>query len=158
MEEHTHPIDGEILYATSPIEWESELGDQAREIRFEVFVHEQKVPPNSELDEIDPIAMHVLSRDPAGTPRGTGRLFADPKDPSCAHIGRMAVLKAARGSGCGASIMRTLIAEARRRGFKRIVLSAQTHAIPFYEKFGFRADGPTYPDCGIPHRDMWLSL
>ena len=145
-------------YRTDPIEWESQDGAIARSIRFEVFVDEQKVPPESELDDIDPIAIHVLSFCAEGVPRGTGRLFPDAADPTCAHIGRMAVLKAARGSGCGAAIMDALIAEARARGYRRLVLSAQEHAIGFYEKFGFQAHGPTYLDCNIPHREMTLNL
>ena len=60
-------------YRTDPIEWESQDGAIARSIRFEVFVDEQKVPPESELDDIDPIAIHVLSFCAEGVPRGTVR-------------------------------------------------------------------------------------
>jgi predicted GNAT family N-acyltransferase len=158
MDEQDQSAAEQSSYATRPIDWESLQGEEARRIRFKVFVDEQKVPEHSELDDIDPIALHVISHDSEGVPHGTGRLFTDPVDPTCAHIGRMAVLKASRGTGCGASIMRALIKEARKRGYKRIVLSAQEHAIAFYEKFGFQASGPTYMDCNIPHRDMWLVL
>jgi predicted GNAT family N-acyltransferase len=145
-------------YVVRPIEWESLEGEEARRIRFEVFVREQKVPPESELDDIDPIALHVLSSDAGETPCGTGRLFQDPDDASCAHIGRMAVVHDARGTGCGAAMVRALLDEARRLGYRRVELSSQEHAVAFYRKFGFEPRGEQYMDCGIPHCDMELDL
>ena len=70
----------------------------------------------------------------------------------------MAVLRSARHSGCGTAIMRALMAEARSRGFRRIVLSAQKHAVPFYASFGFVVESDEYMDCGIPHHDMGVDV
>jgi predicted GNAT family N-acyltransferase len=70
------------------------------------------------------------------------------------HIGRMAVRKPWRGQGVGALVMEHLMERARQRGDREVVLSAQTHAVGFYEKFGFVAEGDEYLDCDIPHRDM----
>ncbi len=145
-------------YRVGPAGWNTPGFEQVRAIRFEVFVDEQRVPAEIEIDEMDPVAFHVVACDEAGGAVGTGRLFADPREPDLAHIGRMAVRAGARGSGCGAAIMQALLAEARERGFRRAVLSAQTHAIPFYAKFGFRVTGEVYDDVGIPHQDMMLNL
>lgn len=127
----------------------------AREIlavREQVFVVEQGVPPELEVDDDDPRAIHVLARDPDGRPIGTGRLTAD------GRIGRMAVLKAWRGRGVGTAILRTLLEIARQRGDRRVSLAAQTTAEPFYARFGFVAEGEPYDDAGLPHRTMRLAL
>ncbi len=131
-----------------------ELGDwaamraRAEPVRFEVFVEEQKVPAEIELDEFDAVSLHALALDAGGNVLGTGRLLPD------GHIGRMAVRACARGRGVGAALLRALMDAARRRGDREVVLSAQTHAIPFYERFGFVAEGEEYDDAGIPHRLM----
>jgi predicted GNAT family N-acyltransferase len=135
-----------------------ELGDwqrlraAAEPIRFRVFVEEQKVPAEMELDEFDAVSLHALARDAAGRALGTGRLLPD------GHIGRMAVLPQARGQGVGAALLRALMQAARDRGEREVALSAQTHAIAFYERFGFVVEGEEYDDAGIPHRMMRLVL
>jgi predicted GNAT family N-acyltransferase len=70
----------------------------------------------------------------------------------------MAVVRSVRGQGVGAAIMRALLAMARERGDAEIELGAQTHALGFYEKFGFVAFGDEYLDVSIPHRSMRLRL
>jgi predicted GNAT family N-acyltransferase len=131
-----------------------ELGDwpsvrsRAEPVRYEVFVEEQRVPAEIELDEFDPVSVHALALDGQGRVLGTGRLLPD------GHIGRMAVLKQARGRGVGSALLRRLIDAARMRGDRQLVLSAQTHAIAFYARFGFIAEGEDYDDAGIPHRTM----
>ncbi len=131
-----------------------ELGDwpsmrsSAEPVRYAVFVEEQKVPAEIELDEFDPVSVHALALDGQGRALGTGRLLPD------GHIGRMAVLKQARGRGVGSALLRRLIDAARLRGDRQLVLSAQTHAIAFYARFGFVAEGEVYDDAGIPHQRM----
>jgi len=66
----------------------------------------------------------------------------------------MAVRQPYRGQGVGAFVLQHLIDRARQRGDREVVLSAQTHALGFYEKFGFVAEGGEYLDCNIAHRDM----
>lgn len=126
--------------------WE-EAEPEAATIRFVVFVEEQKVPVEMELDEHDANCLHVIARD-AGRAVGTGRLLPD------GHIGRMAVLRDARGIGVGAAMLAVLVESARTHGDKEVVLSAQSHAIGFYRKQGFVEEGPEYLDAGIPHRTM----
>lgn len=128
-----------------------ELSALASPIRFTVFVDEQKVPVELELDEFDPLSCHALAL--AGDEAiGTGRLLPD------GHIGRMAVLAAWRGRGVGALLLQALIDEAKRRGMARVVLNAQTHALGFYARFGFVPEGEEYEEAGLPHRTMSRSL
>lgn len=127
----------------------AQLAESASKIRFDVFVDEQKVPAEIELDEFDAVSLHAVVFDGA-EPVATGRLLPD------GHIGRMAVAKSARGKGVGAIVLQRLIEEGRQRGFKELVLSAQTHAMGFYGKYGFVAEGDIYLDAGIEHKDMRL--
>ena len=120
-------------------------------IRFEVFVEEQNVPADEEVDAYDPLSIHAIAW-ANGTAAACGRLLPD------GHIGRMAVLKPFRGFGVGGLVLQHLIERARQRGDREVVLSAQTHAIGFYEKFGFAVEGGEYLDCNIPHRDMRKAL
>ncbi len=116
-------------------------------IRFEVFVEEQKVPADEEIDANDPLSIHAIVWS-NGKAAACGRLLPD------GHIGRMAVRKPFRGLGVGGLVLQHLIERARQRRDVDVVLSAQKHAIGFYEKFGFVAEGDEYLDCNIPHRDM----
>lgn len=121
-------------------------------IRIEVFVLEQGVPEEEELDDFDATAIHVLAR-LAGRPVGTGRLVivADR-----GRIGRMAVREEHRSLGVGSAIMARLLTMARERRLSEVYLAAQLQAIPFYERFGFMAEGDLHMDGGIAHR--WMSL
>jgi predicted GNAT family N-acyltransferase len=147
-----------MSYQVDLFNWDDARAEAAQAIRFAVFVDEQRVPAELELDEIDGVAVHALARDENGRACGTGRLFAAPEDATCAKIGRMAVLKECRGTGCGAALLIVLIEEARRRGFSRASLTAQTHAVGFYEKYGFSAYGPEFDEAGIPHLSMERGL
>lgn len=140
-------------FTVSIADWDVVADRSACEgLRLSVFVEEQKVPEHEEWDGQDENALHVLARDPQGEAIGTGRLLPD------GRIGRMAVAAAWRGRGVGAAILRELIRQAHERGHHEAVLSSQTHAIGFYERFGFVAEGPEYDDAGIPHRTMRLAL
>ena len=116
-------------------------------IRTTVFVEEQEVPLELEMDEYDAIATHFLLRDGA-TPLATARLV---DKHGLAKIGRVAVLKDARGRGLGLLLMQAVIEEAKRRGFTESVLDAQTYAVPFYARLGYVAEGAEFDDAGIPH-------
>ena len=123
-------------------------------IRRRVFIEEQSVPEELELDDLDATAVHLLALQD-GRPVGTARLLIEGDS---AKIGRVALLREARGTGAGAALMRAALDELRARGVRTAKLGAQTHAIGFYEKLGFTAYGPEYDDAGIPHRDMSLAL
>ncbi|MRW84721.1 GNAT family N-acetyltransferase [Pseudoduganella sp. FT26W] len=124
------------------------LNADAKLIRFEVFVEEQNVPAELEMDQMDAVCLHAVAYDADGTPIGTGRLLPD------GHIGRMAVRKIARGSGVGGELLQALMAQARARGDQYVALSAQTHAAPFYERHGFAIEGEEFYEAGIAHINM----
>jgi predicted GNAT family N-acyltransferase len=126
--------------------------EEASRIRFAVFVDEQKVPPEIEMDEHDAQCVHALAYARDGRAVGTGRLLPD------GHIGRMAVAKDWRGRGVGAAILAALVDAARRRGDVEVALSAQTHALGFYRRHGFSPEGEVYEEAGIPHQAMRRSL
>jgi predicted GNAT family N-acyltransferase len=134
-------------------DWAS-LGEDAAAIRHEVFVLEQQVPEEMELDDMDRLCLHAVAyaKDNAdvcaGTPIATGRLLPD------AHIGRMAVRKSARGGGVGSALLLRLMQAAQQRGDAGVVLSAQIHAEPFYLRHGFVREGAEYMDAGIRHVTM----
>lgn len=120
----------------------------ARAVRIAVFVIEQKVPETLEWDEMDAVSTHALVRDADSHPIATGRLLPD------GHIGRMAVSAKWRGQGLGSMVLQALMAEARKRGDRAVVLSAQLHAERFYARFGFVREGEEFMDAGIPHVQM----
>ena len=122
-----------------------------RDIRERVFIREQKVPPELEWDQTDEIADHYLAVLPDNTPAGVARLFSTLEETG--HIGRMAILPEHRGRGIGEALLRHLIQESAGR-FSELRLSAQEHAIPFYQRSGFHVCSDVYDDAGIPHYDM----
>ncbi len=130
--------------------WEI-LEEHASRIRRVVFIDEQQVPQEEEWDGLDSQCLHFLAM-LKGEPVGTARLLPD------GHIGRVAVLEHARGLGIGYRLMEAAIQAARDAGHARAVLSAQLHALAFYEQLGFVAHGDVFMDAGIPHREMTLFL
>jgi predicted GNAT family N-acyltransferase len=134
----------------------AEARAEATQIRETVFVSEQGVPADIELDLHDPQCVHALARDETGRAVGTARLL-----PSEAHgkrvvayVGRMAVLREWRGRGVGGDLLTHLIEAARSRGDTEVALSSQTHAEGFYRAHGFLPEGEEFLDAGIPHRTM----
>jgi predicted GNAT family N-acyltransferase len=123
---------------------------QAFEIRLRVFVKEQNVPADIELDSDDKRAIHFLAV-ASGRAVGTARLVIHG---GSAKIGRMAVLKTHRGKGVGRKLLQRAIAAAKKLGAKRIYLHAQVAVIGFYEKLQFRCVGPVFEEAAIPHRKM----
>lgn len=128
--------------------WE-EARHLAYPIRLTVFVNEQQVPEELELDDDDPTAWHaVMFKD--GQAIATGRLLKNGK------IGRLAVLKEYRGLGLGSELLKTLVLYGHQEGIKEFFLHAQTSAVGFYERHGFKAIGLPFEEAGIDHIQMVL--
>lgn len=133
--------------------WESARAEASR-IRFKVFVEEQGVPRNIELDQRDPDCVHALAYQHEKVV-GTGRLLPrEEGECAVAHVGRMAVLAECRGRGIGSRILESLLDKARERGEMQVALSAQVHAVEFYKNHGFQPMGEIYEEAGIAHRKM----
>ncbi|KPK06776.1 MAG: hypothetical protein AMJ64_08310 [Betaproteobacteria bacterium SG8_39] len=132
----------------------------ATPIRFAVFVKEQRVPEDIELDADDGASLHAIALNAAGEVVGTGRLLpaADERGRRISHVGRMAVLAPWRGRGVGSAILRALVDAARARGDTQIVLAAQVHAVDFYRAHGFEEEGAEFIEAGIAHRRMRRTL
>jgi predicted GNAT family N-acyltransferase len=136
------------------VETETEL-EAAIDIRFRVFVAEQHVPPEEELDEEDAGATHVIALQ-HGSTVGTGRLLV--RDSAIAVIGRMAVDQSWRRRGVGGLILDFLEEEARAQGLRRSVLHAQEYVKSFYAAHGYLEHGEPFDEVNIPHIEMRKEL
>ena len=136
------------------VQTEQEL-EGAIGVRFRVFVSEQSVPPEEELDDADATATHAIaiSQDKV---IGTGRLIV--QDESTAIIGRMAVDLEWRRHGVGGRILTFLEEEARSRGLLQSLLHAQEYVKSFYASHGYAEHGDVFLEVGIPHVEMRKGL
>ncbi len=128
--------------------------EQAWAIRRAVFIEEQHVPEEEEMDAEDADAFHALALD-GQRPVGCGRMVSHD---GYVKIGRMAVLRERRGQGIGRSILEFLMGHAKRQGFGRAVLHAQLTAEGFYLKNGYIPEGEVFEEAGIPHQRMLCDL
>lgn len=122
-----------------------------RAVRTAVFIVEQAIPEEEEWDEVDVHCVHLVAR-LDGRAVGTGRLLPD------GRIGRMAVLREARGTGVGSAMLQRLMAAASAAGHRESTLNAQVAVIPFYAAHGFQSEGEVFDECGIPHQRMRAPL
>ena len=127
--------------------WEDDR-PRLEQVRRRVFIEEQGIPESEEWDSTDPVSRHVLAITAKRDVVGTGRLEPTGK------IGRVAVLPQYRGTGVGSGIVSHLVNQATELGFTQVYLHAQATAVGFYERLGFRAEGPEFDEVGIPHRRM----
>ena len=141
-------------YSTRSLLWSSPLMEKALDLRREVFVEEQHVPEELEIDEDDRFAFHVLMlKDEEAV--ATLRMLAHGES---IKIGRVAVKKEYRKRGLGTRLMKQAIEHAVRGEFADAILDAQIESIPFYERLGFVEEGEIFMDAGIPHKRMRLKL
>ena len=133
---------------------DSSMHDIACRIRIEVFVHEQGVPEEIEMDEYDTLAEHVVAFR-FSKPVGCGRIVIHN---GSAKIGRVAVIKAERGKGIGRKVCEELIKIAAEKGIKEFVLNSQLTAVDFYKKLGFEAIGGVFKEAGIDHVKMLMKI
>jgi len=138
-------------FTVSLVSWH-DGGPLLRGVREAVFIREQGVPAELEWDEFDEHCRHALALSLQGEAIGSGRLLPN------GHIGRIAVLPNWRKKKVGTAIMEALLAEARGRHFKQVDVDAQVQAMAFYHGFGFREEGLSFMDAGIPHIRMTKSL
>lgn len=131
--------------------------EAAYAIRLAVFVEEQGIPAELEIDDYDPIAEHALAFID-GRCVATARIYLDEQDPSKVKIGRMAVLKDFRSQGIGTALLGEAIRVGMTQGASVFELHAQQSAAPFYAKLQFKPDGPIFDEVGIAHQRMRLVL
>jgi len=129
------------------VDW-ARYSEALSSLRHTVFVEEQGVPVELELDGEDAAAWHAAAFSDDGKLIGTGRMLDSGK------IGRMAVCQLLRRRGIGRALLDTLVEEAQHMGLPDVSLGAQLSAIPFYEGAGFQAYGDVFLDAGIDHKMM----
>src|SRR4030067_2331660 len=115
-----------------------------KSIREAVFIREQGVPAELEWEGLDEGCRHALALSHSGDAIGCGRMFAN------GHIGRISVLPQWRKQKVGTAIVEALLDYARAHEYKQVDVDAQTHAVPFYDSFGFAVHGEEVMDAGLP--------
>lgn len=120
----------------------------AKPIRLTVFVEEQGVPANIEMDPLDSECQHFIVLNEQAKAIATARLSKAGK------LGRMAVLKAYRKKGAGRLLLEAASAYATKQGLHKLVCHAQAEAVGFYKKQGFVATGKPFQEAGIEHLKM----
>lgn len=123
-------------------------------LRFEVFVDEQKVPLELEIDEYDSSALHLVALDDNEVIATLRMVEKNTK----MIIGRLVVKKSYRKQGIATILMRRAILRANEKQLRSIELDSQLSVIPFYEKLGFHTVGGIFDDAGIQHKKMILDL
>lgn len=119
-------------------------------VRKEVFIKEQHVSPEEEMDHLDQESSHLVIYDEK-EPIGAGRLrLVD----GYGKLERICVLKSHRSLGVGNLIIQALEEEAAKQGAVQFMLNAQTQAVPFYEKHGYKVVSEEFLDANIPHVKM----
>ncbi len=136
------------------VESEAEM-ESAVAVRFRVFVSEQSIPPEEELDEADATATHSIALH-GGRVVGAGRLVL--REDGYAQIGRMAVDKEWRRRGVGSLILGFLEESARAQGRTQSLLHAQEYVKSFYAAHGYREHGEVFLEVEIPHLEMRKQL
>ncbi|ALX48612.1 GNAT family N-acetyltransferase [Lentibacillus amyloliquefaciens] len=132
----------------------SEEKQTAFDVRTTVFVDEQKVPPEVELDEFDEEAIHLIGYD-ENVPIAASRVrFVDGNG----KLERICVLKSQRGKSHGADMIRAMEDIISKEGYHKAKLNAQTPAIDFYRKLGYDVVSDEFIDAGIPHVTMTKQL
>ena len=129
--------------------------DGAHSIRLQVFVQEQGIPQELEMDNLDATALHAVAIE-NDVVRGTGRLNL--YTPGHGVIGRMAVALPLRRQGVGGNILTFLEKEARAQRVRRVTLHAQSYVKEFYARHGYREEGEPFMEAGILHMQMFKEL
>ena len=136
------------------VENEDELAG-AVSVRMRVFVVEQQIPPEEELDEADATATHAVAIY-QGRVVGTGRLIY--RGNATTQIGRMAVDQAFRRQGVGGLILQCLEEEARSQGVRQCILHAQEYVKSFYAAHAYQEHGDVFLEANIRHVEMRKDL
>lgn len=138
---------------------DAELMERYLAVRREVFIEEQGVSEEIELDAADhlPTTVHVVGLDGSDAV-ASGRLLG--VGSPTVIIGRVAVRSSVRGTGLGRQMMAALeqVARERSSGDFTLELHAQEHALGFYESLGYAVASAPYLEAGIRHVTMRKSV
>ena len=132
-----------------------EIYHDSLNIRTTVFVKEQNVPEDIEIDKLEDHCAHFVLYDDQ-TPMATARFFVT--EDNGIHVQRVAVLKEYRQKHLGSKLLKYIFDFAKKENYQYVILGAQDHAQMFYTKLGFKVVGEQYKEAGILHHDMKLEL
>lgn len=125
--------------------------EQAYHIRMVVFVEEQGVPVEEELDEHDASAIHFIVLDNDEAIAASRLRFTED---GYGKLERICVLKEHRGKSVGKQLILKMEEEIKRQDYQKVKLHAQTYALEFYEKLDYHVVSDEFLDAGIPHVTM----
>ncbi|WP_049928591.1 GNAT family N-acetyltransferase [Halopiger goleimassiliensis] len=131
--------------------------EAALDVRHAVFVEEQGVDPDLEIDEHDPDATHFVAVD-GDQAVGAARLRTLEESDAVGTVERVAVLESRRGEGIGRRLMAAVEREAAAMGLETVTLHSQTHAADFYDRLGYERSSDVFEEAGIPHVEMRKSV
>jgi predicted GNAT family N-acyltransferase len=123
----------------------------ALKVRRLVFIDEQQVPEEEEIDQYEKECIHVVMYDNDQQPIAAGRLR---NVDGIGKMERICVLSSHRKLGLGKHIMDYLEGLAIENGYNKLKLNSQTHAEGFYDKLGYQTISDVFLDAGIPHVTM----
>ena len=135
-----------IKLVETKLEYEQILG-----IRKKVFIEEQKVPVEIEIDEYESESTHFityLNKEPVGCARIRFNKYA--------KLERIAIIKEHRRKGFGRELTEYLIDYCHKKNIFDIRLNSQLYVADFYEKIGFKKVGEIFFEAGIKHVEMVL--
>lgn len=135
---------------TSVVSFDNKNMIDILDLRYKVFVEEQKIDASIELDGYDEKATHVAVYD-GNKIAGCGRVVCEK---GFAKLGRIAVREDMRNQGVGSAVVGELINIAKQRRAREILVYSQLESVPFYEKMGFRTEGKTFEEAGLKHVKM----
>ncbi len=124
------------------------------EIRTTVFIEEQNVLPELELDGLDSEAEHFivyLNHKPIGCARIR-------KNKDFVKLERIAIIKEYRCRGFGKKLTNFLVDYCKQNNYNKIKLHSQIYISDFYKKLGFKLVGKKFFEAGIEHIEMWMNI
>lgn len=128
--------------------------DDALSVRTAVFVKEQNVPPNIEVDQYEEESIHFVGYK-NNIPIAAGRIRFDGE---YGKLERISVLKEYRGNSYGRKVIHAMEAEILNQGYVKAKLHSQTHAESFYKQLGYITISDEFMEAGIPHITMVKEL
>lgn len=124
-------------------------------IREEVFMKEQNIPKEIEIDDKDDQATHYTGYNKNG-PITTLRVIKI--NDQTAKLQRIATLKEYRQNGYAKALIKYVLADLKKQGFREVLIGAQSYKIPYYEKIGFKVISEEFMEANIPHKTMSITL
>ncbi len=124
-------------------------------IREEVFIKEQNIPKEIEIDNKENQATHYTGYN-KDQPLTTLRVIKI--NDQTAKLQRIATLKEYRQNGYAEALIKFVLADLKDQGFREVLIGAQSYKIPYYEKIGFKVISEEFMEANIPHKKMSITL